>query len=392
MIMPKAKAPSRLSPRRGFTLMEMMLSVTIMLLVFAITFPSFRAQLRAMGSHAGRFDAQQNVRFAMSALEREVRVAGAGVTDKQPLIVQASPFALTFTADLATRDTATEGGAYHAVYFDADLPAGSTMGMTVAQATALPLSSVVWPTTEYYRSAGIPSSAETISFWVDVDGSPGSNGRYALFRRVNGGVIDTLARGLIMDPLVPPFTYQVLNATGQLADIPASSLPAYHIQDHGSPADTGSSGLTDQIRYVKVHLTGSFVERDGTTTTRTADAGIRLLNAGLLNHATCGDPPVFNQAVGRVYQAAPNKQVILSWSAALDEAGGEKDVEKYVIYRRAPAASYGEPLASVPAGHSTYQFSDTQIASNDHWIYAVAAVDCGGQASPESESAQIDIP
>ncbi len=190
-----------------------MLAVTLMLLVFAMSFPLFRSQLRAMGSTAGRADAQQNVRFAITTLDRQLRVAGAGLPSQQPMIVQATPYAITFNADLATRDTVAESDPYGAVYVDPDLPSGSTMSMTPSLQITLPLSSVTWPTTTYYRGSGPLSAAETISFWVAIDNSPGSNGRYALYRRVNAMPIDTIARGLVMDT-TPPFTYQTHQQLG----------------------------------------------------------------------------------------------------------------------------------------------------------------------------------
>jgi prepilin-type N-terminal cleavage/methylation domain-containing protein len=375
--------------RRGFTLLEIMLSITILLLVFAATFPLFRSQVRSMGSTAGRADAQQNVRFAISTIERQLRVAGAGVADQQPLLVQADPFAVTFNADYAAKDTASEGGAFGAVYFDPDLAAGSTMSMTPAAQITLPLSGVVWPTTSYFRGGGPSSAAETISFWVALDKSPGSNGRYALFRRVNAMPVDTLARGMMLDGVTPPFTYQIINAANAVVDVPASSLPAFHVAVHGSPSDTGSSSITDDIRFVKVHLIGSFIERDGGVSRRPADASIRLLNAGLLNHATCGEPPVFGQAVAATASAG---QVQLKWNRASDEGSGEKDVEKYVIYRRPVPGAFGDPLASIPAGQVNYIFTDTQVSSTNVFVYAVVAEDCGGQFSPLASSNQVTVP
>ncbi|MDQ2890358.1 MAG: prepilin-type N-terminal cleavage/methylation domain-containing protein [Gemmatimonadota bacterium] len=394
MIIPLNAAPHRARSvksreRRGFTLLEVMVSVTMLLLVFAMAFPVFRTQLRAMGSSAGRSDAQQNVRFAISTIDRQLRVAGAGVADAQPLIVQADPYAITFNADYASRDTAAEGGAFGAVYFDPDLPVGSTMSMVPTTQVTLPISSVSWPAIAYFRTNGPPSSAETISFWVAPDASAGSNGRYALFRRVNAMPIDTLARGIVFDPVTPPFTYQTINTAGAAVDVPVASLPAYHVAVHGSPADTGSSNLTDQIRFVKVHLIGSFIERDGTTTQRPADTSVRLLNAGLLNHATCGDPPVFGQTVSA---AASPGAVLISFRRAVDESGGERDVEKYVIYRRLPAAAFADPLVSIPAGQNNYTFTDTQVSSGSQWVYGVVAEDCGGQFSPMASTVQVTVP
>ncbi|MEO7103888.1 MAG: prepilin-type N-terminal cleavage/methylation domain-containing protein [Gemmatimonadaceae bacterium] len=375
--------------RAGFTLLEVMISITILLLVFATAIPLFRTQVRAMGSTAGRSDAQQNVRFAISTIERQLRVAGAGVSDQQPLLIQADPYAITFDADYAARDTAAEGGAFGAVYYDPDLPIGSTMSMTPAQQITLPLSTRPWPTTSYYRGGGPPSAAETISFWVAVDNSPGSNGRYALFRRVNAMPIDTLARGIILDPLKPPFSYQILSALNVPTDVPAASLPAFHVAVHGAPDDTAASALTDQIRFVNIHLKGSFVERNGSSPVQVADASVRLLNAGLLNLATCGEAPVFGQSVSA---AVSTGKVVLSWNPASDETGGEKDIEKYVIYRKTVAGVFADPLAAIPAGLSSYSFTDTQVLSGEKWIYGVAAEDCGGQFSTVSQTSQVTVP
>jgi hypothetical protein len=189
--------------------------------------------------------------------------------------------------------------------------------------------------------------------------------------------------------VTPPFTYQTVSPLGVATDVLASSLPAFHVAVHGSPEDTARSALTDQIRFVKIHLKGSFIERDGSISQRVADASVRLLNAGLLNLATCGEPPVFGQTVAAA--VAPGK-VVLSWNAATDETGGEKDVEKYVIYRRTVTGAFADPLVAIPAGLSSYSFTDTQVLTGEHWVYGVAAEDCGGQFSSISSSSQVTVP
>jgi prepilin-type N-terminal cleavage/methylation domain-containing protein len=199
--------------RGGFTLMEMMLSITIMLLVFGMAVPFFRAQMQALSSHAGRFDAQQNARFGANTVDRELRIAGAGLPNQQPMIVQATPYAVTFNADLATHDS-TALGTFGAVYYNPDLPLSATTSMTPSTSVTLPLSSVVYPGTTYYNQAGPQSFAETISFWVAADTTAGSNGRYALYRRVNALPTTIVARGLVMragDP--PPFTYMIVSGS-----------------------------------------------------------------------------------------------------------------------------------------------------------------------------------
>src|ERR1700759_3650812 len=95
--------------RRGFTLIEIMISMTLMLTIIGLSTQLFRKQANAVAQQSGRLDAQQNSRFAVSMLERELRVAGMGVVDQQPLLVMAGPTSITFNADLAALDTGALG-------------------------------------------------------------------------------------------------------------------------------------------------------------------------------------------------------------------------------------------------------------------------------------------
>lgn len=377
--------------RSAFTLIEMMLAITIMLLVFGLAVPFFRSQLQAMDSHANRFDAQQNARFGAATIERELRVAGAGLPEKQPMIVQADPYAITFNADLVTT-TLTNIGNFGAVYYDPDLPASAALSLRNTSKVTLPLSSVTYPDSNYYNQSGPRSYAETISFWVATDTTAGSNGTYALYRRVNTQPTTILARGLVIRSTDPkPFRYVVLNDKGEQTALPESRLPAFHTAIHGSLIDTAKSALTDSIRLVRIFLVGRSVNARGDTSYREIELSVRLLNSGLLQHSTCGEPPVFNQTVTAVYDAV-SEQTVVQWTRAVDEGGGEKDVERYVIFRKLESdPAFEEPLISVPAGESSYEFRDAAVSSGK-WVYAVAAQDCGGQHSPVVTSATVTVP
>ena len=76
--------------RRGFTLMELLISVTLMMIAIGIAIPFFLIQGRALDAQSGRLDAQLNVNFALDAIDRDLRVAGVGITMRQPLLVQAA--------------------------------------------------------------------------------------------------------------------------------------------------------------------------------------------------------------------------------------------------------------------------------------------------------------
>ena len=108
----------RVAQRQGFTLIEMLMSVGLTVMLFGLAVPFFGTQLRSVGANGGRWEALQNVRYAATTLDRDLRVAGVGVVDRQPLIVQAAPYAITFNADLVTRDTADPV----AVYYNPDAP------------------------------------------------------------------------------------------------------------------------------------------------------------------------------------------------------------------------------------------------------------------------------
>ncbi|HEY9228746.1 MAG TPA: hypothetical protein VIP11_18990, partial [Gemmatimonadaceae bacterium] len=63
---------------------------------------------------------------------------------------------------------------------------------------------------------------------------------------------------------------------------------------------------------------------------------------------------------------------------SVDEKTGEKDVERYAIYRRlSSVATFDVPFASIPAnGATTYSFVDTDVIPGQTWIYGVTSQDC----------------
>lgn len=377
--------------RRGFTLLEMMISITVSLLVLAVVVPFFRAQVLAVATHSGRMDAQQNVRFGASVIDRELRVAGVGVVSTQPLIVQAAPDAITFSVDFASRSLADLGS----VYYNPDLDPAAVVSLTPATAIELPLSPVVYPDTSYAQAGGAPSTAETISFWVTPDTAADGDGLYALYRRVNNTPAALVARGIVVEPGEPVFRYFKADSLGSVQEISQSLLPIYHTAPiHGSSEDTLRSALTDSIRIVRVRLTGRHTDREGRVVTRTVDSGIRIMNSGLLQFSTCGDLPRFDgPASATLADPPPIPRIVVTWPPSSDEAAGEQDVQRYAIYRRDPGTvEWGEPYASVPAGNPSYEFSDAGVKPGEQWVYAVAAQDCSAQLSPLRATGTVTIP
>ena len=188
---------------RGFTLLEMILSMTLMLTFLGMTAQLFRKQSNSVSTQAGRLDAQQNSRFALSAIERELRVAGVGVADAQPLLVKASAMAITFNADLVSLDTGDLG----AVYINPDADSAPWTCCARATRSRCPGTTKQYPDTNYMLNTGVPSHAETISYWMSHDSTSSRSNEYILFRRVNARPPRVVARGIIYDPADAIFRY-----------------------------------------------------------------------------------------------------------------------------------------------------------------------------------------
>ena len=394
--MSSTHAPAR-AARRGFSLTELVVAITLIALVFAVAIPFFQAQARAVGHHAGRLDTQLNVRFGLTTIERDLRAAGVGVVDAQPLLVEAAPLAVTFNADLVVRDSA-DGSA---VYYDPDVSPSAAGGMTALGTVRLPATGAFYPDCTFVQTGapGVRTRAETVSFYAAPDGSSGRADQYVLWRRVNGDPAEVVARGIVVPPGGAIFRYFKTDSIGRLVEVQRDSLPMRHSAPmHGAAADVGRSALTDSVRVVTVQLVGRLhdrrANRDVVDTARTS---VRLVNAGLLNRSTCGESPLFGGAVSALADNDPSDgtaRVRVWWGPATDELGGERDVERYVIYRRRAAdPQFGEPFTSVASGGgATYALFDTQVTRGESYVYAVAAQDCTPSSSSLRVSGAVVVP
>jgi hypothetical protein len=372
--------------RPGFTIAEMLLSMTIMLAVLGLTTQLFRRQSEAIMTHGGRLDAQSNSRFALSMLDRELRVAGVGVVDQQPLLVMANTLGLTFNADLVALDTGDLG----AVYINPNADSSAVSVFQQSNQIKLPGTTFLYPETTYTAAAGVPSNAETISYWLSHDSTSSHSNEYILFRRANAAPVRVVARGIIYNGASDTIFHYF--------EIAPSALPIIHpAAIHGSKADTAKSALADSIRMVTVKLTSVYHDpRAGTDVYRTMRRTIHLMNAGLIHHSTCGNPPLGVTPADTVIPADsthPQTAVQITWSPSIDDGGGQKSVERYAIYRRLSSqTSFGQPFASVPAGASSYTFQDTDVQSGQTWTYGVAAQDCTPASSPIGTTSAVVIP
>jgi len=388
--------PAARTPRSGFSLVEMMIAVTLMLFIFAMVVPFMRNQTRQVGRNAGNMDALQNARYSQNAIDRELRVAGAGVVPQQMFIVQADPMAVTFNADLATRDSSDPNG----VYYDPNADTATTHALPAALAITLPRSTQTYPGQDYVSAPGVLGSAATISYWLTRDSTAPTPNIYTLWRRVNATTPTVVSTGIYVPAGTAFFQYYKVNqATGALDSIPTASLPLLHVAvQHSSPADTGQSAQTDSIRAVSMTVTGMFDDPSKGPVYRTVSTMSKLLNAGLLDASACGQPPiaVSPAPVATFYGGASTDSIVLTWNASIDQDAGEKDVNYYIVYRR-PVGSvdWGNPATTFAAGTASYHWSDPQaptLPGATSYEYNVIAQDCTPANSGDAISNSVALP
>ena len=377
--------------RAGFTLTEIMISMTLMLFVLGVATNSFRRQASLIAAQSGRLEAQQTAQFTLSELDRELRLAGVGVADMQPTLVQADSMAVTFNADLVS----TLLTDVTAVYIDTAAEYSSTAVFQSSSKRLLPhTSTFYYPDSTHMRSAGAPSGAETISYWLSRDSTSTATNEHVLWRRVNAGPARLVARGIIRNPGDTVFQY-FRDSAGVVVPVPKSFLPLFHhASTHGVKSDTAKLAWVDSIRTIRVRMTVVFRDR-GAPVYRRLDHTIRLMNSGLVRRSICGEPPL-----GTTPSASAGLDtlgfpfVTISFNPTLDEAAGERDVERYALYRRLAdqPGTKAEPFASIPAGLTTYSFTDTDVRSGEQWIYGVASQDCTPAISPVTSTTAVTIP
>ena len=67
----------------------------------------------------------------------------------------------------------------------------------------------------------------------------------------------------------------------------------------------------------------------------------------------------------------------IRWTASVDDGTGEKDVERYAMYRRlSSVTTFDEPIGSLPAGASPTRSAIPTCRAARQWVYAVSALDC----------------
>jgi prepilin-type N-terminal cleavage/methylation domain-containing protein len=364
---------------RGMTLVELMIAMVVFAIILGAALAFLSRQSRAYRLGAERMEVLQNLRFAAGVLAVDLRTAGANLPDMQPQIVYAGQDVIAFNGDFAT-NVANDAWA---VYYDPDAPTGAVTALRPAQQITIPNTTTTYPTVSY-TAFGANSPAETQTFYFTPDAQTSRTDDYVLYRQVNDQAPEMVARNLLQTGSTPFFRYYRMRvpvgAPARIEQIPDAELPLIHRSGfHQSPADTGVSARTDSIRGVVV----SFTATNGLSGTRERQRSlsrlVRFPNGGMTTVRTCGDEPILGTALTAVpvVLGTGDPAIQLSWASAVDEGAGEKDVMRYVLWRRlAGAAEWGDPYRSIPAGNTAYLWEDQDVVTGTLYEYALAAQDC----------------
>jgi hypothetical protein len=367
--------------RGGFSVVEMLVAMALTLAVFAITLPFVRVQTRALGSSAGRLDAEQVARYAQRTIDRDLRLATAD--PGQPLLVYAGPRGISFNANLLASDTADLG----AVEVEAGAPTSLTLSWRAANAAAIPLTARTYPPTDFLDARGEVSRNETISYFLHPDTVTGRSDVYVLYRRVNARDSVQVVRGLQVPADSGFFTY-LRPVGGVMTPVAAARLPLFW-----------DSLAIDSIRVVGIRATGLFRDRfTGEATLRTVRWSTVLANAPGRLVAGCAAAPAAPPA-NSVRPVTPPKpmavpfRVELSWNDSPDDNGGSRDVTHYLIDRKPVLDTAWVTVATVPALRvDSYEWHDAFPLTLGSIHYGVRAVGCGGLVSPRAVGSSVTLP
>jgi prepilin-type N-terminal cleavage/methylation domain-containing protein len=389
------------APRRGASLVELLVAMLIFSIVMASAFSFLLVQTRSYRTIATRTDQMQNARFGHDLLRQELRAAGTNVADGQPLVVYASDSVFAFNADLASnrRDSMLFTGA---IYVDPFASDDEVMALTTDNQITIPGSNFTYPLADYGSGSGTIGEAETIIFFFVPDTLDNEEGTFALMRQTNAGVPDRISGGLkpVEDTRFFRYWYDPVRydqGATTLAVVPPAWLPlAKTVATRGVPPDTGTSLTTrvDQLRAVEVAYQAA---RKSDGTREVVRFRVPLPNVAVERAVrACGRPPLPPSAPTASWNA-DSAAVLLAWPPAIDDGGGENDAIRYVLWRRLlGTVGWRAPLATIGTvpGTLTYTYRDGGVEQElgNTYQYALAVQDCTPNLSTPSAVVGVTVP
>ncbi|MFI5214256.1 MAG: prepilin-type N-terminal cleavage/methylation domain-containing protein [Gemmatimonadales bacterium] len=379
--------------RRAFTLIELMIALVTLSIVLTGALRLFRSVNTAVAGTADRMDAMQQLRFGLSQIDLLLRNAGAGTVSSQPTLVYIDKTIVVFNADWIS----LYPGSPTAVNYNPDADPNSSNAVTVAQRFTIPTTAIQYPDSTYHTAGGI-SAAETIIYYFEPDTSTPRTDDYHLMRQVNNSPPQEVAKNILAYPGHDFFEWLRTDSAGNLQQVVATgsgiypALPWRHSNPiHGSLTDTGAVAKIDSIRAVRLYAFATNGQTGTREIKRSLVTTVRIPNAGLAIARSCGMVPIFGQTpVATSTGGSPaTPKVHITWTRAVDEGGGEKDVERYLIYRRLAAGTFDDALAEIPAGLASYTYDDATVLWDSTYYYGVTAIDCTPAESPRGVSNAI---
>ncbi len=382
--------------RPGMTIVEMLIALTIFSVVVAGALGAFEKESDVLRKGTDRLGVLQNFRFAVDQIQQDIRLAGSGVTAQQPALIYAGANVVAFNADYASN---TQND-ISAVFTDTSATNAEVAALPESRRITIPATSFSYPDTTYMEG-GVNGAAETIVFFFQADTATSRTDDYRLYRQVNDQSPELVARNLLQTDSTPFFQYyeQITSDTAATynAVVPSNVVPLAHSAAvHLSAADTGSVARIDGIRGVRINLTATNGLTGAGEHTIAVSRMIWLPNVGLATSQSCGGKPLpvtTVSATGQFNATSGNPEVALAWGQSIDESGGERDVVRYVVWRRlAGATDWGSPYLSIPAGASSYSYVDGVVQAGQTYQYAVSAQDCTPTLSDQSTTVTAVVP
>ena len=402
--------------QRGFTLVELLISLVLTSLLFSSMLVVFQAQTRINTVETEVGESQQNARVAMTALNQDIRQAGFFVDqfNRQPVWIDAAPYQLIFNANLSAQ--------FVAMHRDSTVP--------LSDGTMYRPGDYSSPPQEENLPAHLIrylNESETIRFTLDTnyDGLITAEDRrggtfnpniFILQKEINGNPPAILAYN-IRGPLpypdgtmpAPLFKYWGTFVSDDQFDLWGDT------NDDGEISPAEASALTrvpvaqlHNIRQVDVEIMVETSRPDnryrGTGSTETTPypyraynlrGRIRARNVGINpgGLVLCGNPP--SSPLNPTGYDTPFDQggsITLEWDSSAEEYSGEEDVQYYTIYRRLGAGDFEVVGQLQGMGiDTTYVFADDGDIDNfnapvdgEEYYYLFAAWDCAPQESEPS--------
>lgn len=367
----------------GFTLVEMLITMVILIGITGATVSFFRSQNQSFIDASRRLDALQNARFAISQVERELRTLGAGVAGQQPMLVYGGNDVIAFNTDYVENDSTTFRWA---VYYNPNVNNFAVNAWPQSSAGTLPNTTFIYPSLTYRQANGALSPAETHIFWLAADGTTTRTDDYVLWERTNDQTAEIVSRNILQMGTKPFFEYFLARRLTTGADTlmltPSANIPLIRVPLNGSMTSTDSANATrpDSIQAVRMN----FRITNGLTGTserlRDVSSVVALPNNGLPSASVCGRSPFPPGTLSAVQDTIPGSgRVKLSWAASPDQEAGELDVWQYVIYRRvAGAPLWEDPVMNLgkTVGAASYVVLLGGNTPGVNYEFGVSAQDC----------------